>query len=163
MAQARKEKKVFNVKRVSVDKDSRVKFADGEFGLSNVNGAPAALADFRFRNSKSLAECRFESDAARDAAAQREWDLKHQQRLKAVANSDEVLQLVQDGKVDEAHAILQKAWDTYTYALGAATSGTAKVKVSRTELEGLKAQAAKMAEMEAELAALRAARGKSGK
>ena len=157
MAQAKKERKVFNVPRISVDKDSRVGFEGTEYGYDNVNGVPAALKGVRFTDAATISECRFADELTMQTAARREFNLKRQQRVKAFFLSDEALALFEAGKNAEAIEKGRQLWDSYTYTLGAATSGTAKVKVSRSELDAIKAQAAKVAEMEAELAALRAA------
>lgn len=160
MAQVRKERKLFNVPRIKVDKEKRVGFEGSEYGYDNVNGVPSALIGVRFRDAATIAEARFADDATMQTAARREFNLKRQQRVKAYFLSDAALALFEGGKGAEAIAEGRKLWDSYTYTLGAATSGTGKVKVTRTELEGLRAQQAKMAEMEAELATLRAAKGK---
>lgn len=160
MAQAAKEKRVFNVKRISVDKDSRVQFEGNEYGYDNVNGVPAELKGVRFLDAATIAEARFADEATMQTAARREFNLKRQQRVKAYFTSDEALALFEAGKGAEAIANGRKLWDTYVYSLGAASTGTTKVKVSRTELQDLTAKAAKVSDLEAELAALKAKLGK---
>lgn len=149
-----------NVPRIKVDKEKLVQFEGFQYGYDNVNGVPEVLRGVRFTDAATLAECRFADQNTMETAARREFNLKRQQKVKAYFLSDAALALIEAGKADEAIAEGQRLWSTYTYTLGAASAGTGKVKVSRSELDSLKAQAAKMAEMEAELAALRAAKGK---
>lgn len=157
MAKEKKVAKVFTVKRVvKAASGEKTKFSGLEYGLANVVGAPVALASLRFLDVDKLPECRFESDAAKDAATMRAWNLARQQHLKAKAMSEDVLQLVQDGKLTEAEAALREVWGKYTYALGAASKGTAQVKVTRTALQALNDKAAQADAMAAELAELRA-------
>lgn len=88
------------------------------------------------------------------ALATQQFLLNCQREAKAVAQSEDVLKLVRDGKVDEAWAIIQKAADDYRDGGTRAPGKTAEVKAKAAKADRIQQAAANDPALAKKLAAL---------
>ena len=87
--------------------------------------------------------------------AQGALDINRQRIFRTVANSDEVVKLIAEGKVDEAKAAVQAAGDGYVYGATNRGTGTGAItKAKAAKADAIAQAAAADPELAAKLAAL---------